>query len=119
MQIQMKRAYDPVADDDGARVLVDRLWPRGLSKEKLKLDHWMKEVAPSHELRKWFGHDPDKFEVFSRKYEEELQSDVAQAQLIQLIEMAHSGRLTLVYGAKDETYNQARVLKEIIERQRG
>lgn len=113
MEIKIKRAYENPADDDGIRVLVDRLWPRGISKEKLKVDYWLKEVAPSNELRKWFHHESGKFEDFKIKYKKELQPN----QLQQLIELKEGPGevLTLVYGAKDEKANQAVVLKEILE----
>lgn len=106
----MKRAYEPAARDDGTRVLVDRVWPRGLTKSKAAIDQWMKDVAPSTELRQWFGHDPERWSEFRRRYRAELahQSDL----LKELRAIARSGRLTLVYSARDERHNQAVVLRE-------
>jgi uncharacterized protein YeaO (DUF488 family) len=111
--IQIKRVYDKVAESDGSRILVDRLWPRGLSKDKAKVDVWLKEIAPSDELRKWFGHDPEKWDEFRRRYFEELKDKKELAGMI--IEKARSGAVTLLYGAKDEKYNNAVALKEFIE----
>lgn len=112
--IQCKRAYDDPAPDDGCRVLVDRLWPRGVSKEEAELDHWLKDVAPSDELRTWFDHDPDKWKTFCRHYHEELaEKDDAVAFLC---EKAEEGTLTLVYAAKDREHNNAVALKRYLER---
>ena len=110
--IRLKRAYEPASRDDGKRILVDRLWPRGVSKEKAKIDEWAKEIAPSTELRKWFGHDPAKWIEFQRRYETEL-SDKRQA-LSRLKEEGSKGTVTLVYGAKDEVHNQAAALSKIL-----
>jgi uncharacterized protein YeaO (DUF488 family) len=114
MKVVIKRAYDGVADSDGYRVLVDRLWPRGVKKELLALDEWDKDVAPSGELRVWFGHDPAKFDEFRAKYEKELKnSDVPQ----QLLERAEGkDTLTLVYSAKDTERNQAVVLRDYLRK---
>lgn len=112
-EIKIKRAYENPASDDGIRVLVDRLWPRGITKESLKLDYWLKEVAPSNELRKWFHHESGKFEDFKMKYKEELQQKHLQE--LNQIKEGPGEVLTLVYGAKDEKHNQAVVLKEILE----
>lgn len=119
MPVQIKRIYEGQDADDGLRVLVDRVWPRGMSKEDAKLDHWMKEVSPSHELRKWFGHDPDKYSDFKKKYKEELKSGRQQEELEKLKKLTkqHHKNLTLLYGAKDEKHNQANVLKEILDHQ--
>ncbi|MFD2762214.1 DUF488 domain-containing protein [Lentibacillus juripiscarius] len=119
MAVKTKRIYEKVENDDGVRVLVDRVWPRGVSKDAAQLDHWLKEVGPSSELRKWFGHDPDKYEAFKRKYKEELQGGKQQESLQQLKELAkdQNKQLTLLFAAKDEQYNQAKVLKEILDRQ--
>lgn len=120
MPINIKRAYEEAIKEDGVRVLVDRIWPRGVSKEALQIDHWMKEVAPSSALRKWFGHDTDKFEEFKRRYKEELQQvKEAQEALADLkrLTIEKKKAITLVYGAKDEKHNQAIVLKEILDRQ--
>ncbi|CAM4240254.1 DUF488 domain-containing protein [Lederbergia lenta] len=121
MPIKLKRAYEAPSSSDGVRVLVDRIWPRGVSKESLKMDHWMKEVAPSEKLRKWFGHDPKKYEQFKDMYKGELQSnEEMKKQLEQLKQVVinHKKYVTLVYGAKDEKHNQAAALKEILDRQR-
>ncbi|MGE5297235.1 MAG: DUF488 domain-containing protein [Solirubrobacterales bacterium] len=113
MSIRIKRAYDAPARNDGFRVLVDRMWPRGITKDKLKLDEWGKEIAPSASLRKWFGHDPAKWETFRDRYSRELDSrseDVAR-----LRQKAKEGDLTLVFGARDEEHNNAVALKEYLE----
>ncbi|WP_350258713.1 DUF488 domain-containing protein [Scrofimicrobium sp. R131] len=115
-EIRIKRVYQPAAGEDGYRVLVDRIWPRGESKEKAHLDLWLKEVAPSTELRKWFGHDPEKMAEFTRRYTAELENNPeAVAQLRELV--AQHPVVTLVYSARDETDNQAVVLKQFLERQ--
>ncbi len=114
MTIAIKRAYEPAKASDGKRVLVDRLWPRGVTKEKLKLDGWMKEIAPSNELRKWIHADPSKWAAFEERYFKELAS---QGQLVaELREMARGGTLTLVYSARDEVRNNAVALKKYLER---
>lgn len=113
MSISIKRAYESAEKSDGVRVLVDRLWPRGMTKDKAHIDHWMKEVAPSTELRKWFGHDPEKWSEFQEKYRAELKGNPALAQIRAL---AHEGDITLIYGAKDEEHNQAVVLKKVLTR---
>lgn len=119
MPVKVKRIYEDAADNDGVRVLVDRVWPRGMSKEEARLDHWMKEVGPSNDLRKWFGHDPDKFNDFKKKYKEELKSGDQEKELEELKKLTkqHNKKLTLLYGAKDEKNNQANVLKEILDQQ--
>jgi uncharacterized protein YeaO (DUF488 family) len=114
MSIGLKRAYDPPQRSDGYRVLVDRIWPRGITKDDLKVDAWLKEVAPSTDLRKWFGHDPKKWDEFKRRYGRELEPHAAA--LKQLVERARAGRVTLVFGAKDSEHNQAVVIKEHLER---
>ncbi len=118
MPVQMKRIYEETGTTDGIRVLVDRVWPRGISKEDAHLDHWMKEVGPSNDLRKWFGHDPDKYDTFKKKYKEELENGDQQEELQKLKDLTkqHNKNLTLLFAAKDEQYNQARVLKEILDR---
>lgn len=113
MPIRLKRAYDEPEESDGYRVLVDRIWPRGLSKERLQLDEWIKEIAPSNELRKWFDHDPDKFLEFKKRYRKEL--DEKKELMQPLKKLAGNGVLTLVYGAKDREHNQAAILKEYLE----
>ncbi len=115
--IRLKRAYDESAAEDGCRVLVDRLWPRGVSKEYAALDRWMREVAPSDELRTWFDHDPEKWVEFRRRYEDEL--DAREDDLVFLRQKAEAGTLTLVYGARDTEHNQAVVLAERLERTLG
>lgn len=116
MNIGMKRIYEPASDDDGFRILVDRLWPRGVSKERAKIDAWLKDVAPSNELRKWFGHDPDKWDEFKKRYREELAGGAAGA-LKELRGMAAKHRkTTLLFGARDEERNEARVLLEMLRK---
>ncbi|QQX77127.1 MULTISPECIES: DUF488 domain-containing protein [Aequorivita] len=115
MDIQTKRIYEKPANLDGTRILVDRVWPRGISKEDAKLDEWMKEIAPSTELRKWFDHEEERFDDFSKKYKKELEDRSKLVQ--QLLEKAKEKRLTLLYGAKDEKHNQAIVLKNYLENQ--
>ncbi|MGZ4857037.1 MAG: DUF488 domain-containing protein [Methanobacteriaceae archaeon] len=109
--IKIKRAYLPMEDGDGFRILVDRLWPRGISKEKAKLDLWLKDVAPSNELRKWFAHDPERWEEFQIKYYEELKDKKEFLNQIKNIEREKS-TITLVYGAKDEEHNNAIILRD-------
>lgn len=106
--IAIKRVYEPAADSDGQRVLVDRLWPRGLSKDKADVALWLKEIAPSTELRKWFGHDPDKWPEFRKRFRAEL-DDNAEA-VNELRGLAAKGKVTLLYGAHDEKHNHAVVL---------
>lgn len=114
--VRIKRAYEPVARTDGYRVLVDRLWPRGLKKEAAELSAWSKELAPSDELRKWFGHDPSRFAEFSVRYRRELRDEEARATLDALAERAKRGTVTLVYAAHDEEHNNAVVLAREIEK---
>lgn len=112
MDIRIKRIYEDRTKDDGYRVLVDRLWPRGISKEGAHVDEWLKEIGPSNELRKWFGHEPPKYPEFKKRYEQELH---AQPELLKhLCELARKQRVTLVYSAKDEEHNQAVVLREVL-----
>lgn len=113
MKLQLKRVYEKPASGDGLRILVDRLWPRGLTKEEAKVDLWLKEIAPSAELRRWFGHDPDKWPEFRRRYRAEL--DEKGEEIATLRTRGGKGLVTLLYGAKDEAHNQAVVLKEFIE----
>jgi uncharacterized protein YeaO (DUF488 family) len=115
--INLKRAYVPPAPEDGFRVLVERLWPRGLKQEALALDLWLREIAPSPELRKWFGHDPARWEEFCRRYWAELASrpDVVQV----LREKAGEGRITLVYGSRDEEHNAAAALRKFLTGEAG
>lgn len=111
--IQTKRIYDKPAKDDGTRVLVDRLWPRGVSKEDAQLDEWLKDVAPSTELREWFGHKPERFDEFTKRYEHELHDNPALAELKKLA--ADASTLTLLYGAKDPQINHAVVLLHVLK----
>jgi uncharacterized protein YeaO (DUF488 family)/5-formyltetrahydrofolate cyclo-ligase len=111
--IRIKRAYRTARVSDGARILVDRIWPRGMAKDRLRLTEWMKDVAPSDYLRRWFGHDPQKWEAFRETYFYELANK--KDAVSRLVDLAAEGRLTLVYGAKDETHNNAAALKEHLE----
>lgn len=110
----LKRAYDPPAKADGRRVLVDRVWPRGVSKDALQLDGWLKELAPSTELRKWFDHDPAKWDTFTDRYALEL--DERPEALEQLLAKCQEGPVTLVFGAREIHYNNAVALKMYLER---
>ena len=112
--IQIKRAYAPAEAADGGRVLVDRLWPRGMKRDEFKMDEWMKDLGPSHELRKWFGHRPERWEEFERRYRAELKAPARQALLRRLADAARVGPVTLLYGAKDEERNQAVVLARVL-----
>jgi uncharacterized protein YeaO (DUF488 family) len=109
--ILIKRAYEAAASSDGYRVLVDRLWPRGLTKQALPLDDWDKELAPSTELRTWFGHDPKRWAEFQKRYRDELASPAQRERLKELLKTSASRTLTLVYGAKDEAHTHALVLQ--------
>lgn len=112
--MRIARAYEEPGAEDGYRVLVDRLWPRGVRKDALAIDTWMKEIGPSDELRRWFGHDPDRWEEFRSRYRDELRREPAAGLLADLVARAQRGPLTLVYGAKDEEHNQAVVLCDLI-----
>lgn len=119
MDIKVKRIYEQVSKDDGVRILVDRLWPRGVSKEEANLDHWLKDIGPSSELRKWFNHDPEKFNEFSKKYKSELQENKAQKEAFeQLTSILENGNksFTLLFSAKEEKYNHVQILKSLIEK---
>ena len=111
--IQLKRVYEEPSDKDGMRVLVERLWPRGLTKERAAVDLWLKDVAPSPELRKWFGHDPARWEQFQERYQNELQKQEDAVQLLK--QKAKQGSVTLVYAARDEAHNGALALKRFLE----
>lgn len=112
--IKLKRAYEKPARDDGERILVERLWPRGLTKLEAGIDLWLKEVAPSTELRRWFGHDPDKWEEFRQRYQKELKD---KDDLIKLLKRkAKAGVITLIYAARDEEHNGALVLKGFLQK---
>lgn len=115
--IQLKRAYEPPSKTDGLRILVERLWPRGLSKEKAAVDLWLRDIAPSTELRKWFGHTPEKWPEFRKRYRAELK---AKGDLITLLRhRTQEGPVTFVYAAHDEQHNSAVVLREFLERAKG
>lgn len=116
MDIVVKRVQDEPAQNDGTRVLVDRVWPRGISKEKAALDEWNKDVAPSTELRTWYGHDPEKFEEFSRRYRQELDSAEGEEALSALRESVRGERLTLLTASKAVEISQAVVLKDLLSR---
>lgn len=111
-EIRVKRVYDPVEPGDGTRILVDRLWPRGVSKQAAHMDLWLKDVAPSPALRKWFGHDPARFDEFARRYRAELAADESGVE--QLLNLMDSATVTLLYAAHDETHNHAKVLAEYL-----
>jgi uncharacterized protein YeaO (DUF488 family) len=115
--IQVKRAYDPPSAGDGKRFLVDRLWPRGVKKESLRLGGWLKDVAPSNALRKWFGHDPKKWAEFQRRYFAEL--DAMPEVWRPLFVSAQCSTITLVYGARDAAHNNAAALKRYLEKERS
>lgn len=114
MNIKIKRVYEHPEKDDGMRILVDRLWPRGLTKKKASVDLWLKDIAPSTELRKWFGHDPDKWKRFRARYQTEIRNnhDLIKA----LKQKATEGTITLIYGARDQKHNEALVLKQFLEK---
>ena len=114
LAVALKRAYEEPAESDGTRVLVERLWPRGISKERAHIDLWLKDVAPSAELRTWFHHDPQKFPEFRRRYKAELKSEAAQEVLTKLREIAKQGQLTLVFAARDAEHSNAVVLKDLL-----
>jgi len=113
-QVRIKRVYEPHDSSDGKRILIDRLWPRGLTKDKAKIDLWLKGIAPSTELRKWFGHDPEKWSEFQKRYKSEL--DANKESVGTLRDQLKDGPATLVYGAKDEEHNDAVVLAEYLEK---
>ena len=114
MTVKIKRAYEPPDESDGARILVDRLWPRGLTKEKASIDLWLKEIAPSTELRKWYAHDPAKWKSFRRRYETEISH---KEDLVKILKQkAREGTITLIYGARDEKHNEALILKQLLEK---
>ena len=114
MRFRVKRVYEPAANDDGTRVLVDRLWPRGLSKEKARIDLWLKEIAPSTELRKWYGHNSERWAEFKKRYETELADHTDE--LKQLIALARKGPVTLLFAAHDGERSNAEVLKQYLGR---
>lgn len=114
MKIKIKRVYEKSSQEDGKRILVDRLWPRGLTKAKANVDVWLKDIGPSTELRKWFGHEPTRWKEFQRRYCAELKKNVEQVSALK--EQMKTTAVTLVYGAKDKEHNGAIVLKEFLDR---
>ena len=114
MKINLKRVYEKPTKEDGIRVLVDRLWPRGLTKQKAKIDLWLKDIAPSSELRELFSHDPEKWKEFRKRYQKELKENKDQIEILK--EQQKKGTVTLVYGAKDREHNEAIVLKELFSK---
>ena len=118
LDIRMQRAYDDLSPDDGTRVLVDRIWPRGLAKATARIDEWAKVVAPSTELRRWYGHDPSRFEEFRHRYQAELAEPERQGAVRHLRELARSGPLTLLTATKDIEHSQAAVLVEYLRNAR-
>jgi len=117
MGIQLKRAYDPPAKGDGFRVLVDRMWPRGLSKDVLKLDLWLKEIGPSTALRKWFNHDPAKWDEFRTRYFQELDAHPNEVRMLR--DKMRAGPVTILFGSKEQRFNNAVALNEYLERHRA
>lgn len=115
--IALKRAYDPATSADGVRYLVERLWPRGVKKTALRIDAWLKDVAPSGELRRWFGHDPKKWDEFQRRYHDELRASADALEPI--VKAARRGRVTLVYSSHDTEHNNAVALKEYLDARKG
>jgi uncharacterized protein YeaO (DUF488 family) len=113
-RVRIKRAYEDPSGDDGRRVLVDRMWPRGVTRDRLALDDWLKEAAPSNDLRRWFNHDPARWRDFVARYRDELKEPPAGEAVAELVRCARQGRLTLVYAASDETYNNAVALRDVI-----
>jgi uncharacterized protein YeaO (DUF488 family) len=113
-EIRTKRVYEAPAADDGRRILVDRLWPRGVSKERARLDGWLRDLAPSTELRLWFGHDPNRWEEFGQRYQEELGTPERRAALETLIRFVAEEPLTLLYAARDTAHNEAQVIAHVL-----
>jgi uncharacterized protein YeaO (DUF488 family) len=113
-RIDIKRAYAAPSDDDGRRVLVDRMWPRGVARDRLAVDDWLKDAAPSNALRRWFNHDPARWREFVARYRQELNEPPANEALAELVRCARQGPLTLVYAASDETHNNAAALRDVI-----
>lgn len=113
MKTKIKRVYEKPAKEDGFRILADRLWPRGLTKEKASVDLWLKEIAPSTELRKWFGHDPEKWNDFKKKYVAELKKNKEPVSILK--EKIKAGTVTILYGAKDQEHNEALVILDYLD----
>jgi len=116
MKVSVRRVYDPPKTGEGLRILVDRLWPRGVRKEDLEYDLWEKDVAPTPELRKWFGHMPERWETFHEKYRQELETPEAQERLKEIMKAAGKRNITLLYGARDPEHNHALILADAIKR---
>jgi len=116
INIRIKRIYDPPSPEDGFRILVDRLWPRGLSKEKAKVDLWARDIAPSNELRKWYGHDPQKWGEFKKRYAREIEGKGEDLDL--LVKKTKEGTITFLFSSKEEKLNNAQALKEFLESKR-
>lgn len=114
MALRVKRVYEEPEEVDGERILVDRIWPRGLSKERARLSDWRKELAPSNDLRKWFGHDPERWEEFKERYRAELEEAGNVEEVREISDMAEEGNVTLVFGAKDTVHSNARALESFI-----
>jgi uncharacterized protein YeaO (DUF488 family) len=114
LRVALKRVYDEPGPADGTRVLVERLWPRGISKERAHIDLWLKEIAPSRELRTWYGHDPEKFAEFRRRYKTELASQAGQAALTTMHDLVKRGPVTLVFAAHDAEHTNAVVLRDLL-----
>ena len=119
MAIRVRRAYEEPGHDDGRRILVERFWPRGVKKENLRLDSWIKELAPSDGLRRWFGHDPSRWEELQRRYHDELRDPRRQQLLDDLADEARQGNVTLIYSAREEWYNNAVYLRDVIAERMG
>lgn len=117
--VRIRRAYEEPGPDDGRRVLVDRVWPRGRTRDQLRLDAWERELAPSGDLRRWFGHEPARWEEFRARYRIELASPGRERLLDELADRARAGRVTLVFGARDEEHNQAVVIAEAVRERLG
>lgn len=115
MTISVKRVYEPASTSDGVRVLVDRLWPRGLTKEQAAIKFWLRDIAPSNELRQWFHANPDAWSMFRRRYMKELVSPKASAAVEKLYKLADTKKVTLVYASRNEDHNNATVLKDLLE----
>lgn len=116
MSITVKRAYEAPEERDGRRILVDRVWPRGVRKDELRLDAWYRDLAPSTELRKWFAHDPERWSEFQKRYAAELKRAQARERIRELAALGKRGRVTLIYSARDEEHNQAIVLRDYLKR---
>jgi uncharacterized protein YeaO (DUF488 family) len=114
MALRVKRVYEEPEEVDGERVLVDRIWPRGLSKDNVRLSDWRKELAPSNDLRKWFGHDPERWEEFKERYRAELEEAGTMEEVREISDMAEEGNVTFIFGAKNTEYNNARALEAFI-----